>query len=145
VAALITPWNFPIGMAARKVSQSYKGTLWRKNVSNKGPVYWSIPKLRFKGTVSRDFWPSVFLHQTIPPGPLIHWLKPLSNYASNSPRYDRFSKAKIVHACQWHACTIDERFERPWQPLKGISIKNIYIPELSYPSTKQNFENLNLN
>jgi hypothetical protein len=24
-----------------------------------------------KGTVSRDFWPSVF-HQTIPPGPLIH-------------------------------------------------------------------------
>jgi acyl-CoA reductase-like NAD-dependent aldehyde dehydrogenase len=27
VAALITPWNFPIGMAARKVSQSYKGTL----------------------------------------------------------------------------------------------------------------------
>jgi hypothetical protein len=30
------------------------------------------------------------------------------------------------------ACTIDERFERPWQPLKGISIKNIYVPELSY-------------
>jgi hypothetical protein len=44
--------------------------------------------------------------------------------------------------CQWHrmhdvssvltphtkydtACTIDERFERPWQPLNGISIKNI--------------------
>jgi hypothetical protein len=24
------------------------------------------------------------------------------------------------------ACTIDERFERPWQPLQGISIKNIY-------------------
>jgi hypothetical protein len=24
------------------------------------------------------------------------------------------------------ACTVDERFERPWQPLKGISIKNIY-------------------
>jgi hypothetical protein len=33
------------------------------------------------------------------------------------------------------ACTIDERFERPWQPLKGIYIKNIYIPELSYPNT----------
>jgi hypothetical protein len=33
------------------------------------------------------------------------------------------------------ACTIDERFERPWQPLKGISIKNIYFPELSYPNT----------
>jgi hypothetical protein len=35
------------------------------------------------------------------------------------------------------ACTIDERFERPWQPLKGISIKNIYVPELSYPTTKK--------
>jgi hypothetical protein len=34
------------------------------------------------------------------------------------------------------ACTIDERFERPWQPLKGISIKNIYVPELSYSNTK---------
>jgi hypothetical protein len=29
------------------------------------------------------------------------------------------------------------RFERPWQPLKGISIKNIYVPELSYPTTKK--------
>jgi hypothetical protein len=35
------------------------------------------------------------------------------------------------------ACTIDERFERPWQPLKGIFIKNIYVPELSYPATKK--------
>jgi hypothetical protein len=35
------------------------------------------------------------------------------------------------------ACTIDERFERPWQPLKGIAIKNIYVPELSYPTTKK--------
>jgi hypothetical protein len=32
--------------------------------------------------------------------------------------------------------TIDERFEWPWQPLKGISIKNIYVPELSYPTPK---------
>jgi hypothetical protein len=32
------------------------------------------------------------------------------------------------------ACTIDERLERFWQPLKGISIKNIYVPELSYPT-----------
>jgi hypothetical protein len=36
-----------------------------------------------------------------------------------------------------NACTIDERFERPWQPLKGISIKNIYVPELSYPTSKK--------
>jgi hypothetical protein len=33
------------------------------------------------------------------------------------------------------ACTIDERFERLWQPLKGISIKNIYVSELSYPKS----------
>jgi hypothetical protein len=34
------------------------------------------------------------------------------------------------------ACTIDKRFERTWQPLQGISIKNIYVPELSDPTTK---------
>jgi hypothetical protein len=46
--------------------------------------------------------------------------------------------------CYWHrmqnmtpACTIDERFKRPWQPLKGISIKKIYVPELSYPTPKK--------
>jgi hypothetical protein len=31
------------------------------------------------------------------------------------------------------ACTIDERFERPWQPGTVISIKNIYLCEMSYP------------
>jgi hypothetical protein len=41
------------------------------------------------------------------------------------------------HAKYDTACTIDERFERPWQPLKGISIKNINVPELSYPTTKK--------
>jgi hypothetical protein len=34
------------------------------------------------------------------------------------------------------ACTIDEQFERPWQPLKGISVKNINVPEFSYPTPK---------
>jgi hypothetical protein len=29
----------------------------------------------------------------------------------------------------------DETFVRAWQPLKGISIKNIYVRELSYPTT----------
>jgi hypothetical protein len=38
------------------------------------------------------------------------------------------------HAKYDTTCTIDERFERPWQPLKGISIKNIYVPELPYPT-----------
>jgi hypothetical protein len=33
------------------------------------------------------------------------------------------------------ACIINERFEQSGQPLKGISIKNIYVPELSYPTT----------
>jgi hypothetical protein len=32
---------------------------------------------------------------------------------------------------------IHEQFEWPWQPLKGISIKNIYVPELFYPTTKK--------
>jgi hypothetical protein len=41
------------------------------------------------------------------------------------------------HAKYDTACTIGERSERPWQPLKGISIKNIYVPELSYPTTKK--------
>jgi hypothetical protein len=35
------------------------------------------------------------------------------------------------------ACAINERFERPWQPFKGISIKNIYVPEMAYPTTKK--------
>jgi hypothetical protein len=41
------------------------------------------------------------------------------------------------HAKYDTAYTIDERFERPWQPSKGISIKNIYVLELSYPTTKK--------
>jgi hypothetical protein len=41
------------------------------------------------------------------------------------------------HAKYDTACTIDEQFERPWQPLKGIYIKNIILPELSYPTTKK--------
>jgi hypothetical protein len=41
------------------------------------------------------------------------------------------------HAKYDTACTINERFEWPWQPLKGISIKNIYFPESSYPTTEK--------
>jgi hypothetical protein len=44
--------------------------VWAKNKL----IFTSI-KWRFNGTVSRDFQPLVF-HQTIPPGPLIHMLKP---------------------------------------------------------------------
>jgi hypothetical protein len=41
------------------------------------------------------------------------------------------------HAKYDTKCTLDERFDRPWQPLKGISIKNMYGRELSYPTTSK--------
>jgi hypothetical protein len=43
-----------------------------------------------------------------------------------------YAVSMTTHAKYDTACTIDEQFELPWQPLKGISIKNIYVPELSY-------------
>jgi hypothetical protein len=38
-----------------------------------------------------------------------------------------------------HACTVNKRFEHPWQPLKGIYKKKhtVYVPELSHPTTKK--------
>jgi hypothetical protein len=53
-----------------------------------------------------------------------------------------FKKWKSYEKGQWYkkiknACTIDERFGRPWQALKGISIKIIYVRKLSYPTTKK--------
>jgi hypothetical protein len=47
------------------------------------------------------------------------------------------SSTPCTHAKYDTACTIDEQFERPCQPLKGISIQNIYVPELSSPTTKK--------
>jgi hypothetical protein len=44
------------------------------------------------------------------------------------------------HAKYDTACTIDGRFERIWQPLEGISIKNIYVPELSYPTPRKKYK-----
>jgi hypothetical protein len=41
------------------------------------------------------------------------------------------------HAKYDTTCTIDEKFKGPWLPLKGISIKNIYVPKLSYPTPKK--------
>jgi hypothetical protein len=49
-----------------------------------------------KGTVSRDFRPSVFFIKQYPQAPDSR-AKAFLNSASNSPRYDRFSTAKIVH------------------------------------------------
>jgi hypothetical protein len=44
-----------------------------------------------------------------------------------------FAMQKMENACDVldTACTVYERFVRHWQPLKGISIKNIYVRELS--------------
>jgi hypothetical protein len=44
--------------------------------------------------------------------------------------------ACTAHANYDTACTINERFEQPWQPLKVISTKNINVPEFPYPTTK---------
>jgi hypothetical protein len=62
-------------------------------------------------------------------------------------KFEQHRKVKSYAKQRWYAkkklkmhdtaCTFDKRFERPWQPLKGISIKNIYVPELSYPTTKK--------
>jgi hypothetical protein len=45
-----------------------------------------------------------------------------------------------LHAKYDTACTIDGRFEQPWKAIKGISIKNIYVPELSYPTTEKIYQ-----
>jgi hypothetical protein len=47
-----------------------------------------------------------------------------------------FAKQKMENACgvNYTACTMDERFMRPCQSLKGISIRNIYVREFSYPT-----------
>jgi hypothetical protein len=50
-----------------------------------------------KGTVSRDFRPSVFSSNNTPLAPDSR-ARVFLNSASNSSRYDRFSNAKIVHA-----------------------------------------------
>jgi hypothetical protein len=54
--------------------------------------------LFIKGTVSRDFRPSVFFPSNNTPWAPDSRAKAFLNSASNSPRYDRFSNAKIVHA-----------------------------------------------
>jgi hypothetical protein len=55
---------------------------------------------------------------------------------------DAMPKISKMHAAKYDtACTIDERFEWPWQPLMGISIKNITVPEL-YTPTLQKYRNL---
>jgi hypothetical protein len=83
-----------------------------------------------------------------------HWHRMHNNLFEHYIKWKAYAKLQC-HAknykcmwCNWHrmhgecraidtACTIDERFERLWQPLKGISIKNIHVPELSYPASNQ--------
>jgi hypothetical protein len=40
-------------------------------------------------------------------------------------------RSMTLHAKYDTAYTMDETFVRPWQPLKGISIKSIYVREMS--------------
>jgi hypothetical protein len=44
------------------------------------------------------------------------------------------------HAKYDTASTINERLEQPLQPSNGISIKNICVPELSYPTTTKTYK-----
>jgi hypothetical protein len=71
------------------------------------------------------------------------FLNNFKNRKSNTKRQCYAKKLKLhvmpltQHEKYDGACTINERFERPWQPLKGISIKRMYVPELSYPTSKK--------
>jgi hypothetical protein len=60
-------WNF------HEFNMNNRWIVWIStgSVSKKKAYFFSL-----KGTVSRDFRPLVFFHQTIPSGPLIHGLKP---------------------------------------------------------------------
>jgi hypothetical protein len=70
-----------------------------------------------------------------------HWYRMHITCGVNDTASTMHSVSLTPHAKYDTACTIDERFERPWQPLKAISINNIYVPELSYPTTKKMFMN----
>jgi hypothetical protein len=58
--------------------------------------------LNVKGTVSRNILPSVFFHQTIPPGPLIHGLKPFWILLRIRRDMIDFQTQKSCMRCQWH-------------------------------------------
>jgi hypothetical protein len=61
-----------------------------------------------KGTVSRDFRPSVFIHQTIPPGPLIHGLTPFWILLRIRRDMINFRTQKSCMRCHWY------RMHRTW-------------------------------
>jgi hypothetical protein len=68
---------------------------------------------------------------------LCHWHRMHGASSINDTACTMHAVSLKTHAKYDTACTINEQFERPWQPLKGISIKNIYVPKLSYPTTKK--------
>jgi hypothetical protein len=89
-------WN-----QVRLHSAEFVGNSWRKKLRamqhdsaqcctarSQNCMTWSqLTNLRrcataFKGTLTRDFRPLVFFHQTTPPRPLIHGLKPFSIWIS---------------------------------------------------------------
>jgi hypothetical protein len=58
----------------------------------------------------------------------------IKNFRTTSKSKNQRQNIDMMH----DACGVIESLTWPWQPLKGISIKNIYVPELSYPTTKKN-------
>jgi hypothetical protein len=64
---------------------------------------WILTFLKpIKGTVSRDFWPLVFFHQSTPPRALTHRLKPYRIWL-RIHRDNRFKNCKNrFQRCQWH-------------------------------------------
>jgi hypothetical protein len=52
--------------------------------------------------VSQDFLPTVFFHQIIPPGPLIHGLKPFWILLQIRRVMIDFRTQKSCMRCQWH-------------------------------------------
>jgi hypothetical protein len=74
----------------------------------------TIPRIastiHLKGTVSQDFRPLIFFHQTIPAGPLIHGLKPfrIRLRIREVFRQSRCLTGVIsTQRCHWHCWGID--------------------------------------
>jgi hypothetical protein len=71
--------------------------LWRSTVRPSGPTNFTSRALYLQGQCHEIFDPRCFSSNNTPWAPDSR-AKAFLNSASNSPRYDRFSIAKIVHA-----------------------------------------------
>jgi hypothetical protein len=98
----------------------------------------------FKGIVSWKFFKYFFLYHSKAWKFLLHFYSFIKITLISYRIFPYLMFRCVIGTARkiYTACTIDERFERASQPLKGISIKNIYAPELSYPTTKKIYINL---